>query len=832
MQSKPIPRIQVLHNQEAWVADDEMDFYLHMINTTGAVNVGRVGIVPAFFEDDELEGILHQWFSAIIPATDYQGKTISALYVDKHWFPVVITPQAGSILVQTTPGGIPWMEIAVRTQGIEYSLAPVPGAILGAFNNDCGFQVIAWLTEAVFNSEFGTPFQRVAPIELHTAIAWRGIFEQHLHLSKEGQALIAPTTLFFGGAATMDTTKLLAELLADRGVPLDAVQQRAESVIEKLGRQPILKALRSQNPWREAKHLANLAAPKIQLVMQSEMQAAIQARIDDGQPFGDKKKKLAKERKPRKELALEASDVGIPEGIFRDANNAQLTQIPIQNIGPEARGVVVVTAEQAAPYLRFSQPVSKHGLALIVINHSSPLVHGSGEEIRFPARFERTAEPILLSARIIQIGNIEVTRVSPQNITKVDEVSTVVIRICTYRDELQAIKWDVFCTKPIKHIVEDVPFLQPSSDGTSPIIDVWDRQWLTERLERTKPSDATLFCACFRVELTELLQVLQHQGRVAHYLESRSQDGRTPNGDFRVIWINKKDRQAVVLASQSTAQWTCIVRAGHRFGLRTQLTDAKVVHEQHKPQTPYLETADLLTFHAGPFPHGSNRSALVKLFATWGWQARPTQPKARTANGQGVIWEVQAVAKPQFEVYQLAHADILITEIPRKTNKSPANANDIQGSARTIAALTKDNIPHAPADPWDSQDPWSGYQPPAKISKITGSHELREGEIDAIAARVQQKLHNIKPQPNRQTPHDEDANMQTDDRVGQLEERLNQMETTMHEQHRQQTQITSDLASQITAVQHQTQAIHSHIDQRMQEQLTNIERLLSKRRAE
>ena len=447
MQSKPIPRIQVLHNQEAWVADDEMDFYLHMINTTGAVNVGRVGIVPAFFEDDELEGILHQWFSAIIPATDYQGKTISALYVDKHWFPVVITPQAGSILVQTTPGGIPWMEIAVRTQGIEYSLAPVPGAILGAFNNDCGFQVIAWLTEAVFNSEFGTPFQRVAPIELHTAIAWRGIFEQHLHLSKEGQALIAPTTLFFGGAATMDTTKLLAELLADRGVPLDAVQQRAESVIEKLGRQPILKALRSQNPWREAKHLANLATPKIQLVMQSEMQAAIQARIDDGQPFGDKKKKLAKERKPRKELALEASDVGIPEGIFRDANNAQLTQIPIQNIGPEAGGVVVVTAEQAAPYLRFSQPVSKHGLALIVINHSSPLVHGSGEEIRFPARFERTAEPILLSARIIQIGNIEVTRVSPQNITKVDEVSTVVIRICTYRDELQAIKWDVFCTK-------------------------------------------------------------------------------------------------------------------------------------------------------------------------------------------------------------------------------------------------------------------------------------------------------------------------------------------------------------------------------------------------
>jgi len=74
--------------------------------------------------------------------------------------------------------------------------------------------------------------------------------------------------------------------------------------------------------------------------------------------------------------------------------------------------------------------------------------------------------------------------------------------------------------------------------------------------------------------------------------------------------------------------------------------------------------------------------------------------------------------------------------------------------------------------------------------------------------------------------------MHAEDKVGQLEERLNQMETTMNEQHRQQTLITNELSSQITAVQHQTQATHSHIDQRMQEQLTNIERLLSKRRAE
>ena len=78
--------------------------------------------------------------------------------------------------------------------------------------------------------------------------------------------------------------------------------------------------------------------------------------------------------------------------------------------------------------------------------------------------------------------------------------------------------------------------------------------------------------------------------------------------------------------------------------------------------------------------------------------------------------------------------------------------------------------------------------------------------------------------------------MGSDDRVQALEDRMNVLEQTLQDQHAQQTLITTDLAGQIGHVQQQvdrqTQAIHSHIDSKMQEQLTHIERLLSKRRAE
>ena len=84
-------RLQVLYNQEAWVASDEMNFYLHMINTTGAVMVGPAGIIPQHYEDDELDNLLQQWFAKILPVNDHHGKIISALFVAHHWFPVVIT---------------------------------------------------------------------------------------------------------------------------------------------------------------------------------------------------------------------------------------------------------------------------------------------------------------------------------------------------------------------------------------------------------------------------------------------------------------------------------------------------------------------------------------------------------------------------------------------------------------------------------------------------------------------------------------------------------------------------------------------------------------------
>ena len=161
-----------------------------------------------------------------------------------------------------------------------------------------------------------------------------------------------------------------------------------------------------------------------------------------------------------------------------------------------------------------------------------------------------------------------------------------------------------------------------------------------------------------------------------------------------------------VLASQSTAHWTSIVRAGTRYGLKAKTSDARAIHEQHKPQTPYLEGLKS-SFTARPMAWAWS---MVFLSATV-----KSQPSIRWSRAQG--WG------------DWCHCG----QGPTKDAKQVAWDQAVHGG-RWLHAHWWQSLP-----------------------------------------------------------------------VCQLEERINQIETTtMHEQHRQQTQVTSELTTQLTAVQHQT----------------------------
>ena len=468
-----------------------------------------------------------------------------------------------------------------------------------------------------------------------------------------------------------------------------------------MGRSTISKIIRGPSVWKDLKGLANNLTPKLQLVLPGELAKVIQDKIANGSAFGDRKVKKQGGKPTQAFFKLRAEDISIPASIFKEGNDTPLLQIKLSDIGPKARGIIVVNAVQAYPYLKVDLPLSQFGLALLILDHDDLAFHGLGELIRFPAKYDQTAEPIIATAKLVQLGSNVVSRHFPQTQLRVEEVPNVAVRVLAFRDEID-IDWPSFCAHPIKYIMNAVPGLRGKNDSPDSVLDIWDRQFLSLRKERQKTNDAELYIAAFRIADLNLRQVLPCSGQSGYYVEPRSLDGRTPSEEFHVVWLGKIDMQ-------TAQQWVSLVPHGNRFGLRTIKDEAESLHGALKPLVPFINSSNLSTFVVGPFPFGTNRASILKIFASWGWSARPTQPKGRAANNLGILWLVQSASRPEFEIYQLEHADVLVSEVQPKRVQNK-QANDLVASANTFAAL-KASPAQSSADPLIDNDPWAGYTP-------------------------------------------------------------------------------------------------------------------------
>ena len=702
----PLPRVQLLHQQEAWVAEDEFCHYLHMLAHTGQATFQSPCMLPPHFMDEELQVLLQRWADQCCQLLTHHTRVLSAIYVRSHWFPVLFLTTPFGLKVCCTPEGTDWMTIAL------HHMPQVGMSELNAFSqfhNDCGFQAIAWLTHTMYMDAMPTEPAWVnnaacKPFSAKDATAWRYLFEHHLHATGLANQPTVPNHLRLGGAGSGDLTAQLRELLKDHGVPEDQSASRADHVLSALGRGRTIQLLRGPQPWKDLKAAANACSPRLQLVMATELNHAIQKRLTDNKPFGQAKiRKKGQFDKPHMQpVQLNPEDLEVPEGIFCENDNVALRQIPCTAIGPDARGVVVASAQSAATYLKLSLPITDHGPALLIVNPHDPLLHGVGEIIRFPAKCLQTDEPILLTAKLVQLGKLLVTRNTNSKAPKIEEVPNDVLKICVYRDELD-MPWETFLSQPVKHVLQALPPLQTPDC----ILDCWDRQHLSLKLSRTKPRDSEVYSFCIRVTQVQLERALELSGEDAIYVEPRTADGKKPDDTYRIIWLNKLAKPMAQLAKQTTKNWVSLFRSGPRFGLRVRASEASEVHKVHKPNSVFLDNSEILHFTAGPFPYGATRATISKAFSTWQWPARPVQPKGRSYDGLGVIWEVQATARPPFNVFQLDHSDVLISEVDKKARRGDTLGPAIQASEKTLAALRKPApLPQqasASTDPWDGK---------------------------------------------------------------------------------------------------------------------------------
>ena len=574
-------------------------------------------------------------------------------------------------------------------------------------------------------------------------------------------------------------------------------------------------------------------------MLAEELQAQIAARLRTGKPMGGRKNKQTKRPTAPKWMALQAAQVQIPDGIFQQQDGTPLSQISLHQLQMNQRGVAVVNVQDAAPFFHLSQALSAEGVGMLVLDFKDESLPAHHQIVRFPASCPETQEPMIITAALLQLGQQQVSRVLPQQPTAIDQVETLVIRAMLYRDQT-TLPWQNLLTKPVKAILELDHFADMNKGE---LLDVWDRQFLNKQYQKTKPEEADMFSVVLRLQTTCAEKIMQNNSKEGLFFEPRTQSGRDPCPGYRVVWLPKKTFPDAVIAKQATTHPTSIARNGDRFGLRTPAAYAAEVHKLHRPEVAYLDGAATKMYRIAPLPFGSTRQSLQKVFNEWGWQARPSHTQGLTADKQGLIWIAQATEQPMYYIFAMEHGDVLISEVQSMKQQVMSTEGAPVASARTIRHLTATSKGQmagdvGQTDPLQVNDPWAS----ARASQVLKSAGPTAGQLASMEHNIEKRVLAAIQDKETGSKEDEPMDAQANQRLAQLEsqvhaltDNLTQLTGSMtsfkQQQHAHNTQVAHQVQVLKSQADQQEHTMKSLLDQKLEEQMSRIEALLTNKRS-
>eukprot|EP00438_Fugacium_kawagutii_P033744 Skav209660 [mRNA] locus=scaffold2126:122984:134587:- [translate_table: standard] len=645
----------------------------------------------------------------------------------------------------------------------------------------------------------------------------------------------------------------LRDLLQQHGVPADRAEERALAAINKIGRGKIQTAMASKNPWNHLKALGS--APKVNFlfVKPDELQQQIRLRAQTKYRASTSNRK-----QPAKgqvvPVVLDPAQLQLLPGTFQQEDGSDISQIQMDAVAAERTGLAFGSLSSVAPYLKTDQPISTGALAVLTVE---PVPHESQglltvENIRFPALYKPTAEPVLIDGSLLQLGDDSVMRVPAEDMPPISKLDTVTFKITVWKDQWPA-PWEPFTKAPVRALLERTPRLvlcrgdrcgpqcpKYHNDVDAPDIDavlqdLWGRSWSTQRGRKIGAEEADQFQVLIRIPVACADGLQQRSGADGVYYEKRSTDGRKPDDSTSIIWLPGANFADAMHQVRTHDRSICLVRWNGRYGIRARTADAENLHSTLEVDSQYSDVAVAAVYEARPLPFGIQRSGVVALIKQWGWSARPLQPARGDQHGRA--WLIGAEAPPPSMVLPTSDGDVVLT-----LHRKPAVARAplaVLSSHKTLTHLKKDHsqtlqqqadnapgpsnpwskynenkaISNQQADkenviPWAGPDPWGGFNPPAKTMEVDEAAVLRPQKIQQIQASVQdhvkeaheerfQRLETditqIRQQQDKFESWFQDAGKATSTLQSQVGSLTNQLLETKNEIHQQVGTLTQQM---------------------------------------
>lgn len=837
LQSMQIPRaarLQILQNQMTLWADDEIRFQLQSLLTHDLKGQNFVVwdplIISSAFQHHQVPTLPSE---LITP--EHEVTAISVLLVDSHWIPIVWRRDSFHLLGFVANASDEQLLVIQDFHGQVCRLLGVPiskltnRVVFGIQPDCCGVVAIEFLSHMLHGSG---PFRISRDMILDAHCEYRRKFIESLH-----ELVVRPWV--WGNGFVEDQGKL-AGLLRQHGVPDDAIMPRIDMLYNKLGKEAVLQSMHGSQPWRDLKWIANQQVPVVQIVRPVELEKSIAAKTGSVVSVGRKHQGGKSKGKGSKGVSsslqiVDPASLRIEEGTFVLGDGSRLSQLQITDIGPLATGVVLAKHQDALPFISTGKAVSNGGLAIIVVDPPADAtsIPSISEKISFPVICAANCEPMLIEAAMYQLGHHPVSKAVATSLVKLQSIDTCTAKIAVFRDQVK-VEWSEIVSHPLRYIMHTIPLLTLCGKATcdqkcgawhipegtelkDPLLEVWNRQWMTMAFSQSPPKDAEVFAVTVRLPKLIESTLQQFSGVDGVFLEPKAIDGRLVSSEYHVVWVAKASFSQISLYRQTIPGVVGIARIAGKYGLRCLAEDSLHVHSAVKPDSPYLPAGAKLLYMVGPVPWGTLKKSLSDAFKEMKWPARPLQASPAGREFCGVNWKVQATCPPPQKVLHLATGEVVITRVDIPVSQPALNVKPAFGSIATVNLATKPEQTVKGQPVQLLRDPWDGYKPIARSPDVVAS--------DALAALEKKVTSNVMAQ----LPKD---NMELDGDINTA--RVDKLEAQVHALHEQQVKLqglihdnATTQQAQIVQLQTQFQAQHSQLEAVVTDQSTQIRGLSS-----
>eukprot|EP00438_Fugacium_kawagutii_P009960 Skav225760 [mRNA] locus=scaffold3552:72471:77522:+ [translate_table: standard] len=556
-------------------------------------------------------------------------------------------------------------------------------------------------------------------------------------------------------------TASLKQILPAKGVPESEVPARATAAIKAFGVKAIQQALAAKNTWAALKQLGSSRPKPFLWVSHAELQAHIKERAQTQFGANADIKKGRKDKQSRQVTPaitqLDPANLQLPAGVFVTNDGTVLPQLSLEQVVKNARGVAFATPSDIRQFIQDGKFISAEALTLLVIGQipaSMPQTLPM-HQLRVPAIYRATGDPVILDCTTVQLGDLAVYQKTNQQAPEVQVFPTAVLRAHIFRDLwTQEGDWNDVVQHPIKSLVQAFDLLQlcreegctdcskyhPCIEETgieSGLVDVWGFLWRSHDGNKTTPTKADVLSIYLRVPESSFNELHLSSGARGTFFEPRNKD--TPGVDpaFAVIWIPKASLSDALHRVKTLDNCLAVCRLGLKYGIRCHSRHQEDLHAVLCPAKPYVQCTVKTIHRLEPLPAGTQRQSLADILKEFGWVAKPLQ---QCPGSQGRAWLVGSDRDPPQQFIEAQHGWVSVAKV--KEQQAQVKPQDLIATARTKQHI-RGNAPakaQASTDPWQAgSDPWQGYTPTTKAAAPVPSMHVQK-KFEDVEQRLEDRV--------------------------------------------------------------------------------------------